>query len=325
MSGFVGAHADCELAAAGASASVAAQAIHIRLVMVSSVPDSSRRDARAAAPMTAESGPRRTADRSRRSSRVLIGTSGDVYRDWRGRFYPRTLPANRWLPFYAERFDTLELNTSFYRLPTAAAFRAWRASAPDRFVFAVKASRYLTHLKRLRDPADPLRLFLRGARELGAGLGPVLFQLPGQFHANVDRLDRFLIALERQRLVRPLRAVLEVRHPSWLEPVIVDRLREAGRALCLADWRDLPVREPLTADFVYVRRHAAGPGGRRASDPPVERGRPGRLRLCQQRLEGVRREERDRAGAARRAAARRMTFDAPASYHKEYSVRWPYR
>lgn len=193
--------------------------------------------------------------RARRRGRVLIGTSGYVYRDWRGRFYPERLPARQWLPFYAGCFATLELNNSFYRLPSAAAFRAWRAAVPDDFVFAVKASRYLTHLKRLGDAGAPLRRFLGRARHLGPALGPLLFQLPHQFHANLDRLDRFLGALARQRLVNPVRVVLEVRHPSWLETPVFERLRAAGVALCFADWRDVPVTGPVTAEFVYVRRH----------------------------------------------------------------------
>jgi uncharacterized protein YecE (DUF72 family) len=189
------------------------------------------------------------------AGRLLIGTSGYVYGDWRRRFYPARLPPSRWLPFYAERFPTVELNNPFYRLPQARTFREWRRAVPHGFVFAVKASRFLTHLKRLKDPAGPLRLLLTRARGLGDALGPVLFQLPGQFHVNVDRLDTFLAALARQRLVPDLRATLEVRHASWLVPDVMDRLRRANVALCFADWREVPVRDPVTADFVYVRRH----------------------------------------------------------------------
>jgi uncharacterized protein YecE (DUF72 family) len=197
----------------------------------------------------------------KRRGHVLIGTSGYVYRDWRQRFYPRTVPARAWLPFYAGHFATVELNNSFYRLPTAPMFRAWREAVPPGFVFAVKASRFLTHVKRLREPRAPLRLFLSRARELGPALGPVLFQLPQMFHANVERLDGLRRALDRQRQVSALRAALEVRHPSWLEDAVVKRLESAGVALCLADWRDVTVRAPLTADFVYVRRHGYGRRG----------------------------------------------------------------
>jgi uncharacterized protein YecE (DUF72 family) len=185
-------------------------------------------------------------------ARWFVGTSGYVYRDWRRRFYPRALATSQWLPYYAARFPTCELNSPFYRLPTAATFRAWRAAVPDDFVFAVKASRFLTHVKRLREPREPLARLMRRARGLGDTLGPVLFQLPVRFHLNLERLDGLLAALAR----RPgLRAALEVRHASWLTPEVFERLARANVALCLHDWREQPVLGPLTADFVYVRRH----------------------------------------------------------------------
>ncbi len=186
------------------------------------------------------------------AGRVLIGTSGYVYRDWRRRFYPRDLPARQWLPFYAARFPTVELNSLFYRLPRRATFRAWARAAPETFVFAVKASRFLTHIKRLREPGPPLTLFLQRAKGLGDARGPILFQLPGRFHLNLERLDGFLAALARRKVHR---AVLEVRHASWLIDPVFDRLADANVALCLHDWKEQPVSGPITADFVYVRRH----------------------------------------------------------------------
>ena len=120
-------------------------------------------------------------------ARWLVGTSGYVYRDWRTRFYPRALPARAWLPYYAASFDTVELNSPFYRLPRAATFRAWAAAVPPEFVFAVKASRFLTHVKRLNEPGPPLTLFLRRARALGQALGPVLIQLPSTFHLRLRK------------------------------------------------------------------------------------------------------------------------------------------
>lgn len=190
-------------------------------------------------------------------ARARVGTSGYVYPHWRGRFYPADLPVRAWVPFYAREFDTVELNNPFYRLPAAETFAAWRAAVPAGFVFAVKASRFLTHVRRLRDPREPLELLLARARALGEALGPVLFQLPPTFRLDLGRLDGFLAALARQRVVPRLRAVLEVRHPSWLEDAALARLRDAGVALCLADWPDLAIRGPVTADFVYVRRHGA--------------------------------------------------------------------
>jgi uncharacterized protein YecE (DUF72 family) len=190
-----------------------------------------------------------------RMGRCFIGTSGYVYKHWRGRFYPQALSARDWLPFYAERFATVELNNPFYRLPTKAVFAAWRRTVPSGFVFAVKASRYLTHLKRLKQSSDPVRRFLTRAAALEETLGPVLFQLPGQFHVDVGRLRRFLRVLGGQRHVPALRAVLEVRHASWLVPEVFDLLARANVALCLQDWREAPVNGPVTADFVYIRRH----------------------------------------------------------------------
>jgi uncharacterized protein YecE (DUF72 family) len=209
---------------------------------------------------------RRSQLRPRRRGRLFTGTSGYVYADWRRRFYPRGLPAHAWLAYYAKHFPTVELNAPFYRLPSAEVFARWRAQVPAGYVFAVKASRYLTHLKRLKEPRAPLALFLRRARHLGPALGPVLFQLPGRFHLDLPRLDGFLDALDRQRLVRPLRAVLEVRHPSWLTPAVFERLGRANVALCLSDWQDAPVTDVVTADFIYIRRHGLGRYAGRYSD-----------------------------------------------------------
>lgn len=173
--------------------------------------------------------------------------------------YPAGLPQRAWLAFYTGHFDTVELNSAFYRLPSIAAYNGWRAQVASRFLFAVKASRFLTHMKKLKDPRDPLRRMLRRAAHLGPTLGPVLFQLPGFLRADLARLDAFLDALARQRYVRPVRAVLEVRHASWLEAPVIERLRAANVALCFHDWREQPVTGPVTADFVYVRRHGTSP------------------------------------------------------------------
>jgi len=191
--------------------------------------------------------------------RLHLGTSGYVYPHWRRRFYPVGLPPREWLPFYARHFATVELNNSFYRLPSKAAFRAWRAQVPDDFVFAVKASRFLTHLKRLKAPGPPLDRLLRRVRPLGPALGPILFQLPAQFRANLPRLAGFLRALGRQRLVPGVRAALEVRDASWLADETYDLLRKANVALCFHDVHAQPVTDPVTADFVYVRRHGTAP------------------------------------------------------------------
>jgi len=191
-------------------------------------------------------------------ARLFIGTSGYVYPHWRGRFYPPDLSQAAWLPFYAERFSTVELNNPFYRLPEVSTFQRWRDAVPRGFVFSVKASRFITHVKRLRDPAAPVDLLFSRARALGPTLGPILFQLPPRWRAVPERLDELVAAIRRQKQVRRPRIVLEVRDPSWLEPVVTDRLEAVGIALCLADWPECPVEGPLTAGFVYIRRHGTG-------------------------------------------------------------------
>jgi len=202
-----------------------------------------------------------------------IGTSGWNYPSWRERFYPPGLPPSRWLAFYAEHFDgapfaTVELNRSFYRLPTPENFAAWAAQVPERFLFAVKATRFTTHIKRLRDAPRTVANLLGAARALGPKLGPVLFQLPPTMAYDGARLGGLLSYLSGQELVPGLRAALEVRHASWLTPECYRQLERHGVALCLADYLPLPVEGPLTAPFVYVRRH--GPGGPWATDYPEE-------------------------------------------------------
>src|SRR5205823_147352 len=141
---------------------------------------------------------------------IRIGCSGWQYQHWRGDFYPAGLPAARWFDHYAAQFDTVEINNTFYRLPEGATFDGWRKRAPRGFLFAVKASRYLTHMKKLKDPRAPLALFFSRARRLGSTLGPVLYQLPPRWAANVDRLQTFLRLLPKRR-----RHAVEFRDPSW--------------------------------------------------------------------------------------------------------------
>src|SRR5262245_35509465 len=133
------------------------------------------------------------------TSAVRIGCSGWQYRHWRGDFYPADLPTGYWLEFYASHFDTVEINNSFYRLPEAEVFAAWQKRVPPRFLYAVKASRFLTHMKKLKDPAEPLDRFFSCARHLGPTFGPVLYQLPPRWPVNIERLREFLTRLPRRR------------------------------------------------------------------------------------------------------------------------------
>ncbi|MBM9510222.1 DUF72 domain-containing protein [Actinacidiphila acididurans] len=185
---------------------------------------------------------------------VLVGTSGWQYRDWRGTVYPAGVPQRLWLEEYARRFTTVENNNAFYRLPAKETFEAWRDRTPAGFVMAVKASRYLTHLKRLREPAEPVARLMDRAAGLGERLGPVLLQLPPDFRENVPALDACLRCFPRG-----VRVAVELRHASWWEAERELRavLERHGAALCWADRGSRPVT-PLwrTASWGYVRFHA---------------------------------------------------------------------
>jgi len=185
---------------------------------------------------------------------VRIGTSGWSYKHWRGPFYPEELPSSRWFRFYAERFDCCELNGSFYRLPTERAVASWAEAAPTGFVFAWKVSRFLTHIKRLKDPADSLALIFGRMRGLGVHAGPALFQLPPAMHRDDGRLAALLAQLPPD-----FRHAIEFRHPSWYAEPIYATLRAHRVALCISDHHHAPAPWIETADLVYLRGH--GPGG----------------------------------------------------------------
>jgi uncharacterized protein YecE (DUF72 family) len=182
---------------------------------------------------------------------IVVGTSGWQYRDWRGRFYPEGAPRRRWLEHYASAFATVEVNNAFYRLPERDSFAQWRQRTPDDFCVAVKMSRYLTHIKRLRDPAEPVARFLSRAEGLGDRLGPVLLQLPPTLAADPPVLDATLA-----RFPPGVRVAVEPRHASWWTPRVRDVLERHGAALAWADRRGRPVT-PLwrTAGWGYLRLH----------------------------------------------------------------------
>ena len=184
------------------------------------------------------------------SPAVRIGCSGWQYRHWRGGFYPAELPQSRWLEHYATHFDTVEINNTFYRLPEASTFSAWRGRAPRGFLYAVKASRFLTHMKKLKDPDDPLDLFFSRAVCLGPTLGPVLYQLPPRWPVNLDRLQTFLTALPRGK-----RHAVEFREPSWYAEPVFALLRKHRVALCLHDMQGSASGRLAVGPFVYVRFH----------------------------------------------------------------------
>jgi len=191
------------------------------------------------------------------TGKIGIGTSGYVYRHWRkGVFYPAGLPVREELAFYARRFATVELNNPFYRLPTAEMFSRWRETTPDDFHFAVKASRYITHVKRLRNVADEVALFVERAGYLGTKLGPVLFQLPPTQQLDIPRLGEFL-----PLLLSGHRWVLEFRHPSWHNNEVYRLLAEHEVALCIPVGRGLHPDRITTATYLRMHRGGESRGG----------------------------------------------------------------
>lgn len=182
-----------------------------------------------------------------------IGTSGWHYRHWLGNFYPAGTPPNDWFKSYASRFGTVELNNSFYQLPPAATFEGWAEAAPAHFLFAVKASRYITHNKKLQDAGEALTLFFNHALRLGRKLGPVLFQLPPHWGFNGERLEEFLSILPKR-----LRYVFEFRNPEWLRDETYAMLKKHKASFCIHDMEGSRTEDIVTNDLVYVRFHGAG-------------------------------------------------------------------
>ncbi|MEW6143138.1 MAG: DUF72 domain-containing protein [Chloroflexota bacterium] len=179
-----------------------------------------------------------------------VGTSGWHYDHWRGEFYPADLPRPRWLEYYAKTFDTVELNASFYRLPTESAFAKWRNSAPMGFRYAVKASRFITHIKRLRNVEDELKLFLGRTGPLRDRLGPVLYQLPPGLKRDDSLLEAFLKLLPKE-----LQHAFEFRNREWLDEGVFDLMRRYGAYFCVFDMPGLTTPVVATASFAYVRFH----------------------------------------------------------------------
>ena len=196
--------------------------------------------------------------------RPRVGCSGWQYKHWRGDFYPDGLPTSRWFEHYAARFDTVEINNTFYRLPEASTFARWAERAPNGFLFAVKASRFLTHMKKLKDPEEPLaRLFERMA-PLGPHLGPILYQLPPGWKLDRDRLEHFL-----QALPVGYRHVLEFRDPTWYAEGVAAMLERYGVSRCLHDMKGSATGQERVGPCAYVRFH--GPTGTYRGGYPADR------------------------------------------------------
>lgn len=185
---------------------------------------------------------------------VRIGCSGFSYRHWKGTFYPADLPQRKWFEYYCKVFNTVELNVTFYRLPLQKTFDRWYKETPRDFVFSLKGSRFITHVKRLLDPEQPLELFFERALRLKGKLKVVLWQFSPGFKIEIARLKNFLDLLKKY----PVRNTLEFRHESWITEDVINLCKEQDVSLCMADWPEFIDNLPVTSDFVYIRRHGEG-------------------------------------------------------------------
>lgn len=181
---------------------------------------------------------------------VYIGTSGWHYKHWRGRFYPEDLASAEWLAYYAQRLHTVEVNNSFYRLLRAEVAATWYRNTPADFCFAIKASRLITHLKRLKDAGDALAIFFDSLKNFNDKTGPILFQLPPRWRCNLERLEGFLKILPKD-----YRYTFEFRDPSWHSPTVAALLVQHGAAFCIYQLAGFTTPLTVTANFVYLRLH----------------------------------------------------------------------
>jgi len=182
-----------------------------------------------------------------------IGTSGWQHDPFAERFYPDDGVQDDRLSFYADTFDTVEVNNTFYQSPDDDTLRAWRSQTPDGFTFTIKANQYITHFKKLKDPAEPVQNLYQNVKPLGDALGPILFQCPPNWHQNLERLHNFLETLDDEH-----RHVFEFRDPTWLNDGTTEALAAHDAAFCIYDFGDRTTHRTVTTDFVYVRLHGAG-------------------------------------------------------------------
>lgn len=215
-------------------------------------------------------------------TRIYIGTSGWHYKHWRGPFYPEKFSASKMLEFYTRHFDTVELNNTFYRLPTETGLDLWRESTPPGFTFAAKGSRFITHMKKFKDPELAIARYFERVDRLGAKLGPIVFQTPPWWEANLERLETFLAALPAGH-----QYAFELRHPSWHTPDVYRILCRSNAAFCIFEIAGFHSPIEITADFTYIRLH--GPGAAYQGSYPQETLRlwADRIRSWQSELRAV--------------------------------------
>lgn len=181
---------------------------------------------------------------------IFIGTSGWSYNHWKENFYPNGLKTSNWLNYYGQVFSTVEVNTTFYHTPLVSTTKNWYTQVPSDFLFSIKASRYITHLKRLNDCEKSLEFFYKSLTNLKSKIGPILFQLPPSFKANKSRLIEFITLLDKQH-----KYTFEFRHETWFTDEIYELLAKNNIALCITDLNGIQSPKVLTADFTYMRLH----------------------------------------------------------------------
>src|SRR3954451_8885158 len=187
--------------------------------------------------------------------KLFVGTSGWVYKGWAGAFYPGDLPPRRQLEFYTTRFNTVEINATFYRLPIETGVRNWHDTAPAHFIYAVKGSRFITQMKKLNVEPKSIKIFFERIAPLKEHLGPILWQLPPNLHKDAARLDKFLRQLPKRH-----RYAVEFRHPSWLDDEIFDILEKRNAAFVPVSSMAMPMNMRVTTDFIYIRFHGLAGG-----------------------------------------------------------------
>lgn len=187
-------------------------------------------------------------------NKIFIGTSGWNYKHWKGDFYPNNVKQNKWLEYYTEKFNCVELNVTFYRIPKEKTFENWHNRTPGGFKFIIKANRFITQIKKLSSPEETLPAFLKNVSLLKEKIGPILFQLPPFFIKNDLLLENFLVYINKQDIIK-IKPVFEFRHTSWIDNTIFKILKGLNAAFCFSDYGDMGVEIPATADFIYIRRH----------------------------------------------------------------------
>lgn len=186
---------------------------------------------------------------------IRVGTSGWHYNHWTGLFYPDKLPKSKWFEHYAKNFDTVEINNTFYQQPKETSLKRWYEQAPEHFIYTVKANRYITHIKRLKDASEAIERFFERVNILEEKLGPVLYQLPPNLHKDLDLLGTFI-----ELLPKDVPAVFEFRHKSWFSQDTFSLLSQSGVGFCIHDMPGIPSPRVITGDIIYVRFH--GPTGK---------------------------------------------------------------